>query len=95
MKEGDIVEKVIIQKAEDFVKSTLGNDTSGHDWYHIDRVRRNAIHIQEQEQRGDRFIIEVAALLHDIPDEKLNISEKNRVSKITSFFGSSSDRAGK
>ncbi|MFD2445768.1 HD domain-containing protein [Bacillus sp. CGMCC 1.16607] len=54
----------------------MGNDSTGHDWFHVDRVRNNALHIYEQEQKGDRFIIEMAALLHDISDEKLNESKE-------------------
>jgi uncharacterized protein len=80
------MEKVIIQQIETFVKNTLGDDTTGHDWYHIERVRRNALYIWEQEQRGDRFIIEVAALLHDIPDGKLNISEEIGYQRLHTFL---------
>ena len=35
---------------------------------------------------GDPFIIEMAALLHDIPDEKLNESEEAGRNKLDSFF---------
>lgn len=31
-----------IAMAEEFVKTELGKDSSGHDWHHIDRVRKNA-----------------------------------------------------
>ena len=58
----------LIETIEKFVKSELGEDATGHDWYHVDRVRRNALHICKEEMTGDPFIIEIAALLHDIPD---------------------------
>ncbi len=44
---------------------------TGHDWYHIDRVRKNALYIQSKEG-GDKEVIELAALLHDISDHKFN-----------------------
>ncbi|WP_318508646.1 HD domain-containing protein [Bacillus sp. T3] len=76
----------LVKKAEDFVKHALGQDSSGHDWYHIDRVRKNALYIVEKEQKGDHFVVEMAALLHDIPDDKLNESEAEGYKKLNSFF---------
>lgn len=64
----------IITAAEHFVKETLLDDASGHDWFHIVRVRRMALRLAEEEG-ADPFICELAALLHDIADEKLNLSE--------------------
>ncbi|MBP2241272.1 uncharacterized protein J2Z40_001834 [Cytobacillus eiseniae] len=78
----------IILKSEAFVKDVLSKDSSGHDWYHIERVRRNALYIAEKENNGNRFIIELAALLHDIPDEKLNYSKEAGKRKLTDFLGS-------
>ncbi|MBT2685855.1 HD domain-containing protein [Bacillus sp. ISL-37] len=77
-----------IAMAEEFVKNELGKDSSGHDWHHIDRVRKNARLIWSKEQQGDWFIIEMAALLHDIPDDKLNESEEAGWMKLDSFFQS-------
>ncbi|UYZ20484.1 HD domain-containing protein [Mesobacillus jeotgali] len=75
-----------IVMAEEFVKTELGKDSSGHDWHHIDRVRKNARLIWSKEQQGDWFIIEMAALLHDIPDDKLNESEEAGWVKLDSFL---------
>lgn len=80
------MENEIIQKAEQFVKLTMGQDSTGHDWYHIDRVRRNALHICEHEKTANGFLVEMAALLHDIPDEKLNSSEAAGYQKLASFL---------
>jgi uncharacterized protein len=63
--------KININKIEEFVKNIFSNEFSGHDWYHIDRVRKMALFIQMKEG-GDRDIIELASLLHDISDYKLN-----------------------
>ncbi|TCJ05402.1 HD domain-containing protein [Cytobacillus praedii] len=76
----------MIVRTESFVKEVLGEDSTGHDWYHIERVRKNALYIAEKENKGDRFIIEMAALLHDIPDEKLNESKEDGEKKLTDFL---------
>ncbi|MGA9225587.1 MAG: HD domain-containing protein [Mesobacillus sp.] len=76
----------MIEAAEKFVKNELGKDSSGHDWHHIDRVRKNARLIWSKEQKGNWFIIEMAALLHDIPDEKLNETEEAGLAKLDSFL---------
>jgi uncharacterized protein len=80
--------KDIIQITKEFVKNELGYDSTGHDWHHIERVCRNALNIAEKEEAGDRFIIEMAALLHDIPDEKLNITKEAGEKKLTDFLDS-------
>ncbi len=49
----------------DKVKEFLENESSGHDFYHAERVFNNAIYLQKQEE-GDLFIIGASALLHDI-----------------------------
>lgn len=86
LEEGVNMQNNLVKKAEDFVKLTLGQDATGHDWYHIDRVRNNALYIAKEEQIGDHFVIEMAALLHDIPDEKLNESEAEGYKKLDNFF---------
>lgn len=47
------------------VKEFLENESSGHDFYHAERVFNNAIYLQNYE-KGDSFVIGCAALLHDI-----------------------------
>jgi len=59
----------IIKKTENFVKETLGKDSTGHDWWHVHRVRNLAKRIALHED-ADIFIVELAALLHDIGDYK-------------------------
>ncbi|MCA0932554.1 HD domain-containing protein [Lutimonas saemankumensis] len=61
--------KLLIRLAEDFVKKTLQDAEGGHDWFHIERVRRNAMQIAKGEN-ADLFIVELGALLHDIADAK-------------------------
>jgi len=61
----------IISNTISFVKSTLKNAESGHDWFHIERVYKNAKLIAATE-KVDNFVIELAALLHDIADSKFH-----------------------
>lgn len=74
----------IIDQAKLFVKKQLMNESSGHDWYHIERVWRNAKKIHEKENNGNLFIIELSALLHDLVDAKL--FEKNEGLERVQYF---------
>jgi len=62
--------KTIEQEAEEFARKFHEDDFSGHDFAHIERVRRLALSISDKEG-GDRQTIELAALLHDVADGKL------------------------
>jgi uncharacterized protein len=62
--------KKLIRDTENFVKEKLAHDGSGHDWWHIHRVRENARRINKTE-KGDWLIIELATLLHDVGDKKV------------------------
>ncbi|MFD2617197.1 HD domain-containing protein [Terrilactibacillus laevilacticus] len=73
--------KDIIKEAELYVQNELKKDNTGHDWWHIDRVRNMAKRIAEEEQ-ANLFICELASLLHDIADEKLNTSEAVGIQKV-------------
>ena len=59
----------ILKNAELKISEVLGNDTSGHDLWHIKRVVSLAKEIGDKEG-GDPFIIELSAWLHDIADHK-------------------------
>lgn len=76
----------ILEQTVRYVQKELGQDATGHDWFHVDRVRVNALKICKQEQAGDPFIIEMAALLHDISDEKLNESLEKGEAKLEGFL---------
>ena len=60
-----------ILKIEAAIKARFLVESTGHDWFHIDRVRKMALKISETEG-GNREIIELSALLHDISDHKFN-----------------------
>ncbi|RIW33069.1 HD domain-containing protein [Bacillus salacetis] len=78
----------MIQKIEKLVKDVHSNDPSGHDWYHIDRVRNLAVYIGKNEGSPHLGRIEAAALLHDISDEKLNESEREGQEKLEKIINS-------
>jgi uncharacterized protein len=59
----------IIAETEDHVRGLLSGDSSGHDWFHIERVRRTALVIG-REEGADLVVVELAALLHDVADWK-------------------------
>ena len=66
----------IINDTIHFVKETLRNAESGHDWFHIERVYKNAKLIAQKET-ANLFIVELAALLHDIADSKFHDGNEN------------------
>lgn len=75
----------ILQAAADYVRTELEKDSTGHDWWHIYRVTRTAKTIATEEG-ADLFVCELAALLHDIADEKLNESEAAGLAKVRSWL---------
>lgn len=66
-----IMSSEIIEKTEQYVKNKLQGEGTGHDWWHIHRVRNTALRLGEIEG-ADLFIVELAALLHDIADHKFH-----------------------
>lgn len=66
-----ILQKQQILVSGEYIQSYFEDEGSGHDWWHIHRVRNLALKISEKET-GDKFIIEMASLLHDLDDWKLN-----------------------
>ncbi|WP_290966102.1 HD domain-containing protein [Gracilimonas sp.] len=61
----------IIEKTEEYVRKKLQGEGTGHDWWHIHRVRNTALQLAKIED-ADLFIVELAALLHDIADHKFH-----------------------
>ncbi|MFM7006460.1 MAG: HD domain-containing protein [Flavobacteriales bacterium] len=63
--------KALIADVEQRVREKFSDQEGSHDWFHIDRVRNNALLLQQTEG-GDATLIELAALLHDFSDHKYN-----------------------
>lgn len=78
---------LILKKTENFTKRALSNEGTGHDWWHIERVRNNARLINSVE-KGDSFVIELAVLLHDVGDRKVIKQEEDDYSIAENFLKS-------
>ena len=65
-------QQAIIEETAHYVREQLEGEGSGHDWWHIFRVWKNARYIASQEKGADLFKVELAALLHDIGDHKFH-----------------------
>ena len=98
--------KLMIEKTKEFVKEKLYGEGSGHDWFHIERVYNLSRYLAEKEN-ADSFIVEMAALLHDIDDWKFSKNEnlveiflneieldKSDIEKITSIINNMSYKGG-
>jgi uncharacterized protein len=66
----------IIQKIADKVRKQMEGAESAHDWWHVYRVWQNAKKIARCEP-VDHFVVELAALLHDIADSKFFDGDEN------------------
>ncbi|WP_313307257.1 HD domain-containing protein [Epilithonimonas hominis] len=75
----------LIHKTINLVQEKLEGTESGHDWFHIERVWKLSLKIQEKEG-GDKLIIELAALLHDIADPKFHNGDETLATKIVRNF---------
>lgn len=64
-----------IKSVEEYVREAVQQYDSGHGWSHIERVVRLAVHIHDCEAKGDRYIVELGALLHDIGDHKFAVHD--------------------
>lgn len=89
--------EILIKEAEKFVSVWVSRYDSGHDWWHIVRVRALASYINRKENLADPFIVDLAALFHDMADSKFcgsepdegyigvnNFLEKNGLSELSS-----------
>ncbi|HAU29453.1 MAG TPA: phosphohydrolase [Rhodospirillaceae bacterium] len=77
----------ILLKAQEFVREELAADGSGHDWHHVRRVWENARQLVAEEG-GNRFVVEMAALLHDIEDWKVTGKKPGeKGGKVEAFLG--------
>jgi len=65
----------VVARTADYVRATLATDTSGHDWWHVLRVWNVAKRIADEES-ADWFVVQLAALLHDIADWKFHAGDE-------------------
>jgi len=63
-------QKASVDRAAAFAATVMKDDSSGHDFEHVVRVRRMAEKILARE-RADGYVVVLASLLHDVDDKKL------------------------
>lgn len=76
----------LLKKIEKYVRGKTENETTGHDWFHADRVRRNALYIAKKDfpnQTLDLFLLQAIALMHDLGDWKVNNTKKSEEQILT------------
>lgn len=81
------MDKMIIKNTENFAKSQLSKEGTGHDFWHIERVRNNAFQINKIE-KADLFVIELSVLLHDVGDRKVIKKEEDDYTIAENFLKS-------
>lgn len=79
-------EKNKIEGAEKFVKDKVARYDSGHDWWHITRVRNLAAYINEKENLEDPLLVDLAALFHDFADSKFEGSNQTESVELLRQF---------
>ena len=80
MNNPDIIAKTIL-----FVKEKLYDAEGGHDWFHIERVYKNAVLISKNEI-CDTTIVQLGALLHDIADSKFHDGDETIGPRVAREF---------
>ena len=80
MNKPDLISKTIL-----FVKQNLENAEGGHDWFHIQRVYKNALLIAQNET-CDINVVQLGALLHDIADSKFHDGDETIGPKKARLF---------
>ena len=75
----------LISKTISFVKAKLENAEGGHDWFHIERVFKNAVLIAKNED-CNVIVVKLSALLHDIADSKFHEGDESVGPKIARDF---------
>lgn len=72
---------------QNYVYTIFQDDTTGHDFFHMQRVARLAITIAEHEE-ANVFICHVAGWVHDIGDKKLFSNGNKALEDLRSFLQS-------
>tara|TARA_R110000751_G_scaffold146601_1_gene250707 strand:+ start:134489 stop:135145 length:657 start_codon:yes stop_codon:yes gene_type:complete len=75
----------LIEVTKTFVKDTLKDAEGGHDWFHVERVYKNALLIAKGET-VDPLVVALGALLHDIADSKFYDGDSTIGPKVAGAF---------
>ena len=77
----------ILIRAQEHIREVFLTESTGHDYYHIQRVVINARKILITEP-ADSFVVELAAWLHDLGDHKLHDGVDKSEELINDFLSS-------
>ncbi len=61
----------LIEKAKSYVNELLGQEATGHDYFHAQRVYRQAMRLAKNKD-ANLTVIGLASLLHDLDDKKIS-----------------------
>jgi uncharacterized protein len=75
----------ILAQAQQFAHEELGDDASGHDWRHAERVANLARRIAGAES-ADSFVCRLAAWLHDVADYKIAGDEITGLRRVRAWL---------
>ena len=75
----------LIEATKNFVKKELAGAEGGHDWFHIERVYKNALLIAKNE-KVDQLTVALGALLHDIADSKFHNGDSTVGPRVAATF---------
>lgn len=81
--------QLLLKQTRNFVKRKMQHEATGHDWFHLERVVKMAKYIAKGEKNKgtDVFIVQLAALLHDIGDWKIRDREKSEEEILENVMG--------
>lgn len=79
------IQMILINNTILFVKKQLEDTEGGHDWFHIERVFKNALLIAENED-CNVTVVKLGALLHDIADSKFHDGDEKIGPKTARIF---------
>ena len=88
MENKEINTEDIINKAKKYIKDLAQDEYTGHDYYHALRVYNIATNIYKYEKKGNIFIIQLASLLHDAIDYKIQNNLNKTIMPFDEFMDS-------
>lgn len=72
-------QQTIVARVVSLLKVRYQSDSSGHDWFHLERVWKMAKRLVKDE-RVNEFVLEMSALLHDVDDYKFKKEGEDELS---------------
>ena len=78
----------VIRKTEEYIQQRFTGEGTGHDWYHIDRVRKLALKIAQKTRKVHLEKLELIALLHDLGDHKFHNGQDQSEQMISDYLES-------